>query len=382
MTTRRDKLIELAFGGTGGSHRPPTPKPDPAPGRPKPSKDKDNRKKERKLLTVNLAEVEPEEVTFLWQPYIPRGKLTLLEGDPAAGKTFLALALAAAVTAGNPLPNPEHEGRPVRRREPENVVFMSAEDGIADTLVPRLLKMEVDMARIFAVQGTWTDDEEGTFSFDDIELLDSFMADKKPALVVIDPLQAFLGAKVDMHRANETRPVLAKLGRLAEKYQCAMLILRHLSKGTATKGIYRGMGSIDFTAAARSVLLAGCDPQDQRNRAIVQIKSSLAPAGPSIGYTLDPARGFLWAGLSPLTAADLLGSDLVKKEKTKMEQAGEFLRDVLKDGPMEAKEIEAAANDDGIAKRTLNRAKKELNIKSFRWDEKPTSPWFWELPEY
>ncbi len=330
----------------------------------------------KSLKFVCMADVQPEQVRWLWEPYIPKGKITLLEGDPAAGKTFIALAIAAAVSTGGPFPNSE-TGRAIGRREPGSVIYLSAEDGPADTLRPRLDMVGADPKRIYAITGTVEDEKEGIFSFDDLTLLDVMADNVKPELIIVDPLQAYLGASVDMHRANETRPVLSRLSALAERHGCALLCIRHLSKASASKSIYRGMGSIDFTAAARSVLLAGSDPQDPKTRAIAHIKSSLAPAGASQGYELRD--GFYWTGISYLTAASMLASEEpAKKEKAK--EAEEWLKEILVNGPMEKREIEELAEDEGIKARTLRRAFEKLRVKSYKKPGEKNGPWMWELP--
>jgi putative DNA primase/helicase len=335
---------------------------------------------EGKTITyVCMSEVEPEEVCWLWEPYVPFGKITLLEGDPAAGKTWVALAVAAAVSTGAPFPDPE-TGRCIYRRKPGNVIYLSAEDGLADTLRPRLDMLEANVKNIYVVTGTRDQDEDSLFSFDDLDLLDHLTGNLETALVVVDPLQAYLGAGVDMHRANETRPVLAKLAALAEKRKCAVLILRHLSKAAAVKNIYRGMGSIDFTAAARSVLLAGLNPENPKERAIIQLKSSLAPNGPSMGYELK--GGFFWTGISELTASTILGSDCrMESEKTKLQETKDWLAEILKNGPIKKRDIEELARDEDIKPSTLRRAKKELGVISVKpEDEGKNPPWVWKFP--
>ncbi len=191
--------------------------------------------------------------------------------------------------------------------------------------------------------------------------------------MIIDPLVAYLGAGVDIHRANETRAVMSQLARLAEKFNVAIIAVRHLTKGGMSKAIYRGLGSIDFTAACRSVLLAGCDSENPQNRALVHIKSNLAPAGPAIGYELRDG-GFYWTGESTLTAVQILATES-STEISELDEAMTFLKDMLADGEVPAKDIYQAAQDAGVAKRTLERAKAKLQAKSRRIGD----TWFWYL---
>ncbi|MCL2337749.1 MAG: AAA family ATPase [Firmicutes bacterium] len=335
-------------------------------------------KQVKKAAFVCLADIEPESVQWLWRPYIPKGKITLLEGDPAAGKTFIALAIATAVSTGAPFPD-SNTGRPWERRAPGTVIYLTAEDGIGDTLRPRLDAMGANVANVYAMTGTTDGEREDSFSFSDLALLEGLAVTLQPQLIVVDPLQAFLGAGVDMHRANETRPILSKLAALAEHNGCAILLLRHLSKGGTTKAIYRGMGSIDFTAAARSVLLAGCDPQDQTIRALAHIKSSLAPTGRTQGYKL--ADGFFWTGISEMTAGAMFGSEIATGEReSKLDDAADWLRAQLNDGPQEKRDLEESAEIKGFSKRTLRRAAEELSIKSYKRPGEKNGPYVWELP--
>ncbi|MBX3278832.1 MAG: AAA family ATPase [Acidobacteria bacterium] len=320
-----------------------------------------------------LAEVEPEQVEWLWHPYIPFGKLTILEGDPGLGKSWMTCAIATAVAKGEGLP----EMSPI---EPRNVVLLSAEDGLGDTVRPRLDLLGADLHRIFAVDGALTFDEIGCL------MLEEVIAEHQAQLVIIDPIVAYIGAEVDLHRANETRAVMARLARIAERNGCAILSLRHLTKGTGGKAIYRGYGSIDITAAARSVLLVGADPDDESRRAVVQTKSNLAPKGPAIGYRLN-AEGFFWTGESDLTADRILNS-YAREMGGSSGDAISFLRDSLAEGERAAREVMREARDLGITEKMLRLAREKLGIKPvkrggyFGNESKGhnNSGWFWKLP--
>lgn len=327
---------------------------------------------------VNLAKVVPEEVSFLWCPYIPLGKLTLLEGDPGLGKTFLALNICAAISNGWPLPGPD--GLPGTPLDQGNILFMTAEDGLADTLAPRLEKMGADRNKIYCLTG-WKladSDEEQAFTLSDVNVLRAALDQVKPLLVVIDPLQAYMGG-IDMHRANETRPLLSTLGRIAEEYNCAVLAIRHLSKGGGTKALYRGLGSIDFTAAARSILLVGQDHTTGK-KAMIHTKSSCAEVGKTLSFEINAEKGFLWGGLSDCTAEDILAPPTAKEEPSldsALDEAKEYLLDALQDGPVKGELLlKEGTKETGVSKRTFHRAKKDLDIKS----EKKPDGWYWYIP--
>ncbi len=321
------------------------------------------------VRVICLGDVQAEDVKWLWFPRIPLGKLTLLEGDPGLGKSYLAFAIAAGVAAGRGLPDSDPTA-------PRNVLLLSAEDGLADTIRPRLDSMHADVSRIFALDGAIAFDEAGLLQ------VEAAILEHEPVLVVIDPLVAYLGAGVDLYRANETRAVMKKLARLAEKYCCAIVGIRHLTKAGKDRAIYRGIGSIDLTAACRSVLLAGCDPNDPDKRAIVHIKSNLAEMGESIGYEI---RGgvFYWTGISSLTSEQIFAARTSEEKRTALLDAQDFLREVLADGERPEKEIRKEAHEAGISDATLNRAKKALKIKPVKRGQPGTQGqgWFWNLPK-
>jgi hypothetical protein len=337
-------------------------------------------KAESKPFVVHcLADVHAEEVVWLWCPYIPLGKLTILEGDPGLGKSWMTCAIATATAQGHGLPGAE-------RTEPRKVLLLSAEDGLSDTIRPRLDALRADVSQIYAVEGALTLDDVGCLR------LEAEILEIKPALVIIDPIVAYLGADVDLHRANETRAVMARLARIAERNRIAILGLRHLTKGAGGKAIYRGYGSIDITAAARSVLLVGADPDDEDRRAVVQTKSNLAPKGAAIGYKLT-ADGFAWTGESDLTAEQILSGVANSEEAEARTEAQEFLREFLRDGEKEFNDVMKNGKENGLSEKTLRRAKKRLGVISRKEGFgnqdasskgiglKRYTKWFWRLPE-
>jgi hypothetical protein len=330
---------------------------------------------EKKPVIVRLSDVEPQEVRWLWKPYIPLGKLTILEGDPGVGKTWLALQIAAILSTGRPFPCANCV--PNVWHEPSNVVYLTAEDGLADTLRPRLDKAGADVSKVNALTAYRNGEENNCVTLKDVDVIDTTLQQVKPALVVIDPLQAYLGAGVDMHRANEVRPVLAGLAALAEKYRCAVLCIRHLGKGQKDRAVYRGLGSIDFSAAARSVLLVGEDPNDESKKVLAHSKSSLAPKGVSLSFELRSDKLF-WCGTSDLSADALLAPPKGEEEKSAFEEAGDFLKQVLTNGPKPAYEVLREAEGLGISERTLKRAKAAIGVVSIKDGE--LRAWRWHPP--
>lgn len=326
------------------------------------------------LIIERFADIPPEEVHWVWHPYLPEGKITILEGDPGQGKTYLMLAIASALTNGYTLPDQRGKPGPPSQAK-QYVIYISAEDGLADTLVPRAIKAGADLQYLFGVRGVSTGGEPEPFSFAQLSLLSDTIRDTQAKLIIIDPIQAFLGASVDMHRANEVRPLMAALGRIAELHHCAILIIRHINKGTG-KALYRGMGSIDFTAAARSVLVVAESLEDPNKKIVAQAKNSLAAVGASLVFSITD-EGFSWCGASKINANDLVSQQPVKSQHQR-NSAAEWLIETLRaeEGEMSATSIFAEAEANGINDVTLRRAKTMLRIISFRRGEK----WYWKLP--
>lgn len=336
-------------------------------------------------VLICMADVDPVPVSWLWEPYVPLGKLTIVEGDPGIGKTQVAIAMSAQVSLGLPLPSPDGTGGP--SRAPASVIYMTAEDGLADTIRPRLDAAGADVSRIYILQAKETRDGNGIpvrrgISLADISVIEKALALLRPLLLVVDPLQAYLGSDVDMYRPNETRPLLAALAQLAEKFGCAVILIRHLTKDERTKPLYRGMGSIDITASARSVLLAGQDPRHPDRRAVIHIKSSLAKLGPSLGYELRET-GLAWTGATDLTAAAVMAAQETPEQRSALDEAVEFLKTTLSDGPRLSKEVLKSAHKAGIAEPTLRRAQFVAGVHCRRRSEvgagRGDGDWEWYL---
>ena len=316
---------------------------------------------ETPLRMIRMDTIQETEVTWLWYPYIPYGKITIIQGDPGEGKTTLVLHLAAALTQGGQLGS-EEVGEPV------TVIYQTAEDGLADTIKPRLLAADADCSKVLVI-----DESEKCISMTD-NRLENAIQQTNAKLVILDPIQAYLGADVDMHRANEIRPVMKHLGDLAEKYGCAIVLIGHMNKAAGVKASYRGLGSIDFAAAARSVLIVARDRDNPKNRVVVQVKSSLAPEGKPIAFELDPVHGFLFIGEYEVDPNELLAGTSGKK---KAKVAEELLISALMQGEESQQKILERAKELGISKRTLDHAKKSLGVQS----KKKQDGWYWYLPE-
>jgi len=324
---------------------------------------------------ICLATVAPRAVDWLWQPYIPARMLSMISGDPGAGKTFIALAVAASFTTGR-----APDGKPC---EPINVLYLSVENAPAEVVRPRFDSLRGDPAHLFLLAGTVStkngDAQHGAISLADVPLLDRALQETGAKLVIVDPIQSFLGANIDLHRSNETRPVLDGLGKLAEKHGCAVLLLRHLSKAVGGKAIHRGLGSIDLTGAVRSEMLAGSLPDDPEARALVHIKSNIGAFGSSRGYSIDGECRFAWTGRSEITADQMLDAPSNPRDLSALEDARQWLNDFLSTGGKEHQECRLKSQEAGISYATLRRAKDALRVRSYK--AAMSGPWMWSLPE-
>ena len=332
----------------------------------------ENRRNEPNLKLINMEQVEIEKIDWLLYPFIPFGKVTIVQGDPGEGKTTMVLQIIAKLTKGEAvLPSgsdePALEGKTMAL-EPVNVIYQTAEDGLGDTIKPRLLSAGADCSRVMVI-----DDNDQALTMMDARLEEAIIK-TKARLVVLDPIQGFLGAAVDMHRANEIRPLMKRVAVFAEKYHCAIILIGHMNKNSNGKSSYRGLGSIDFQAAARSVLIVGRIKDEPEIRVVCHVKSSLAPEGKSIAFRLDKDTGFEWIEEYDISADDLLSGD---NRGQKIHEAKEFLKEILVSGSVAQTKVAEEAESRGIKKKTLWNAKKELEIESV----KIGNQWFWMLPE-
>ena len=323
------------------------------------------------LKLIHMEDVVSKEVEWLWYPYIPYGKITIIEGDPGEGKTTLVLKLAAALSRGLPLPCDDD-----KEYEPIHIIYQTAEDGIEDTIKPRLEKAGADCSMIRVIDETvkelsMTDDR-----------LEQAIIETKARLIILDPIQAYIGATVDMHRANEIRPVLKHLGIIAEKHNCAIILIGHMNKASGSKSTYRGLGSIDIQATASSVLLVARLRDKPNIRIMAHDKSSLAPAGDAIGFEMTEDNGMVCIGPYDITIDELLSGNEGRGKK-KLDIAENFIKEYFGSNKViPSNEIMMEAAKRSIKRNTLLSAKKKLGITSDKEKaEDGTIYWTWIMPE-
>ncbi len=324
---------------------------------------------------VTLASIEARPVRWLWRNWLPSGMITLLSGDPSAGKTFISLAIAAGLSKGL---TPDGE-----RCEPTSTIYVSSENAPAEVLRPRFDSLNGDPSRLHLLHGISLTGENGQkqrsgLTLSNLDIIETAIRRTGARLIVFDPVQSYLGSNVDMHRANEVRPILDGLARIAELMDCSVLLIRHLSKGGGSKGIYRGLGSVDITACARTEWLAGGLPDAPGTRALIQIKNNLGAWPRGRQYEIDESGKFSWLGETNLTAGDLL-AEPSRQSDSKFAEAVDWLRATLENGPREQKIIREEAEAAGHSYASTRRAKSALRVRSFR--ETVRGPWKWALPE-
>ena len=318
-------------------------------------------KEETGIFTL-YSDVEATAVRWLWYPFIAVGKITLLQGDPGDGKSTMMMNLIAELSKGGNTP----DGKPIGM--PKKIIYQCSEDGVSDTIKPRLEKCGADCRNVAFIN-------EETYSgltLDD-ERIRQAIIEFRPRLVVIDPIQAYLGSDSDLQIAGRARKLMHRLGMWASVYDCAIVLIGHLNKKEGTKGLYRSLGSIDVVAAARSVLQVERDPENTDIRIVRQIKNSLAPSDGEIRFCITAEAGFEWLECEVTT--DPSAEPGIPDFESKSEKAAYLIKKLLSEGDMRSREIYMRMSDEGISRRTAENTKKELGIRSYR----KMRQWYWSI---
>lgn len=305
-----------------------------------------------------LKDINSRDVDWLWYPYIPYGKITIIQGDPGEGKTTFILSLIAGLSINDYLPCSKD-------RLVCNSIYQNTEDDMADTIKPRLEKHNADCSKICFIE------KSDPLSLDD-SCIESAIVKANAKVFVLDPLQSFVGENIDMNRANSMRPRLNKLKEIAEKTGCAIILVGHLNKKSGGKTDYRGLGSIDIQAAARSVLFVGTHNDYPNMKFVAQQKNNLAPLGDTLAFSLISGK-VNWLGKYPISVNDLVNNDTVSKKETKEDIAIKIISNLLVNGKQRSEYILKCCEAEGISERTVNSVKKRLNVCAIR--EKGL--WYW-----
>jgi hypothetical protein len=327
------------------------------------------------LVLQSLDGIAIRPVVWFWPGRLARGKLAMFDGDPGLGKSLVTMDLCARVSTGRPFP----DGSP--GQPPANVLIFQGEDSAEDVINPRLDALGADRARVFQVQRRRDFGPEPICFPAHLHLLEEALRLVRPLLVVIDPIMAFLDTTITVGNDASVRRVLTPLSQLAEKYDCVVILVRHLTKNTTKRSIYRGAGSMAFLAACRSAWLFARYPGKASQAVIAQVKNNLAPPQISLAYEMvtrpNDVPELRWNGTCNLSDADLhKWADRIYPARLR---ARDFLNEILKDGPRPSKLIWAEALKLGLSKSTLNRAKKTLPIRFQRTVEGKHDTYYWFL---
>lgn len=320
-----------------------------------------------------LSDVQPRELAWLWRERLGLGALALLDGDPDLGKTFLALDLCARLSTNRPMP--DGSACP----GPANSLYLFLEDGLASAIQPRAARLGADLQRVF-----FEDFADGLWLFPrDLARLKEALGDTQARLVVIDPIMAFLDPSINSASDQSLRRMLTPLKFLAEAHQCVILLIRHLNKAAGMRAIYRGGGSIAFSAACRSEWLVARIPQAGGRCVLAQQKNNHAPYQPSLAYELRPDRDdkaeLFWHGQTEWTATQVLSRHRPKLD-TRLEEAIAFLQGFLPGNPKNSREVWVAAEERGIREKTIRRAYKRMPLRFVQRTQGNDQLTYWLLP--
>lgn len=327
-----------------------------------------SQKKELKI--ISSTNVEVREINWLWYPFIPRGKVTILQGDPGEGKSTFMLTLAAYLTRGEALPFTDCGEPP----DPITVLYQSTEDDYDDTIVPRFIKAGGIRDRL-----AFIDESEYPLTFDDDRILEG-IKQTGAELLVLDPLASYIG-DCSLNASNEVRQKFNALINAARETDCAIVVVNHMNKMPGLKAIYRTPGSIDVAGAVRSILLLARDPDEEDKRYLVQTKMNLASKGDALEFRIED-DGIKFTGITDKTADEILRKqDFVSgigRPDVKLQEAKEVIEELLAAGTaVPAEDCEAVLKKNGIRRSTAQTAKRELEIESVRIQDR----WYWKLPE-
>ena len=317
---------------------------------------------------TKASEVKVREIEWLWYPYIPFGKITVVQGDAGDGKSTFVLNLAAMLSQGQPMPFTDGTGQP-----PINIIYQSSEDDADDTIVPRFISAGGDLERLLFIS-----EKERYLSFSDERLIQA-VRQTGARLVVLDPLSAYIGEETGINAANEVRRQFRPLIEIAREQRCAVLIVHHMNKAIGQKAINRAVGSVDIVGAARSVLLvARTDREHPDERIMAQVKCNVGPTGSAIVFSVG-GGAVQWLEETARTADEVLGNVFANlgRPDTQMRQAKEVISQLLSDGPKPQREVMEKLRAAGFGESTAKKAKQLLGVRSV----KAGAVWLWSMPD-
>ena len=329
-------------------------------------------------VVTRLSDVETERLAWLWWSRLLLGKLNIVDGDPGQGKTTMLLDIAARVTTERDMP----DGSPGVLG---GVVILTAEDGLADTIRPRLENAGADLTRCVAITDIVEGDDSRLPSIPaDLDVVEAACRAIEAKLIIVDPLMAYLDERVNSNRDQDVRRALRSLARLAETTGAAVACVRHLNKMAGGNALYRGGGSIGIIGAARSGLVVGPHPEDASRHIVASTKCNLAAPPPSLVYRLEDAGNgmarVVWEGVTAHDASAILGQPVDDEERSALDEAKSFLADALAGGRRPSLDVQKEARQTGIRDMTLRRARRALTVQVQRDGFGPGSVVYWSLP--
>jgi len=331
-------------------------------------------------IVRRLADVEPEQVRWLWPDRIPLGKLTLFAGDPGLGKSFVSLDIASRATVGGTWPDG------ALGNAATDVVLLNAEDDAADTIRPRLDRHGADVRRVHVIDAIRDVAEDGqdvslrwTDLSRDLRHVEAVVERVGARVLIVDPISAYMGDRTDSHRNSDVRTVLGPLAEMAGRTGVAVVAITHFSKGQSSNAMYRSIGSIAFVAAARMAWGFGPHKDDDTKSVMLCLKCNLCAKPSGLAYRIVDGLVEWDANPVDMDANDLL-RDRNPEDRSALSEASDFLTKSLADGPIEAKAVKSQAKVVGIAWRTVYRARRNLGIKAFRKGFGDAGSWFWSMP--
>ena len=315
-------------------------------------------KRDFNSLVTSYNNVKPKPVEWLWYPYIAFGKITIVLGDPGEGKTSFILYLSSLLS------NNDYETLGLTK-EQIKIIYQSAEDGLEDTIKPRLDLNNANCKNIYFITS-----KDISLNSDELE---NAIIEAKAKLLILDPLQSFLDKGMNLQNIADLRPMFSYLSKIAKKTNCAIVLVGHMNKAIGTKELYRGLGSIDIVAVARSVLMIKRIDENSRTRVVSQIKNNLAEIGMPVAFDINVNGTIKWLGKTNFEDMEEVEDVYKKKEK----YASILLYELLKNGPILASSILEEAEKRNISERTIRKVKKDINVIAV----KRKDGWYWSLRE-
>lgn len=324
--------------------------------------------KEEKKTYISYNDVEEKEVEWVWFPYIPKGMVSILQGDPKSGKTYMIIDIISRITKGDYKPFSNE------RFEVGKVFLQNSDDPVEQTLLPRLKHQGANLENVYFV-----DEDTNKIYFKNLKVLEEAIKEVNPTMIVIDPIQAYMGDK-DPNSQVQVRNALAPLKKLAEKYNVAIVLIQHLKKGNETKAIYRGAGSIDFIGLARSVFMVEKDRVDKTKRYLLHTTCNVAKEGNCLSYKITE-KGVEWLeDKGDVNVDDFIINNTNADISFKYDNAKHFIYGaVASKNKISGEELNNLHSIGGFSKHTFDNARSSLTKENKIYPSKENGKTYWAI---